>query len=221
MRYGSGWARSEGKSGMRLAVCIMMTAGLAAGASPAPAQEWAIVEIPGSPDVWDAGIENDIVWLSTRYDGLLGYDGNAWVMHIAADGGMREDRYNFSILVDSAGDKWIGRDHDFTVDRLNDAGTFSDKTDDTWSYYTYQVEFENKRVFSMAEDLNGNTWFGMRDENHKNPGTVELFVENSDTTAADDKWYHYDNSWTPDSTAFSDDDVRALGVDNDGRRWIC
>ncbi len=220
---GSGRNGSEGKNGMRVAVCVLLTAGLAAGASPVAAQEWAVFEVPNSAIVFDAAIEDNIVWLSTRSDGLIGYDGTTWVLHRAADcdSCIRTDKWNYSILVDSAGEKWMGRDDkDNTVDRLDDAGTFSDKTDDSWSYYTYQVELENFRVFSMAEDLNGNKWFGMRDENHENLGTVDLFIENSDTTAADDEWYHYDNLWTPDSTRFSDDDVRALTVDHGGRLWI-
>jgi ligand-binding sensor domain-containing protein len=72
----------------------------------------------------------------------------------------------------------------------------------------------------MAEDADGNKWFGMRDENHNVAGTVECLVERSDSTTVDDEWFHFDNAWTPDSTEFSDDDVRAVAVDHAGRVWI-
>ena len=208
---------SEGKYGMRVAVCVSMMAALTAVACPAAAQEWTVFEVPNSAIVFDAAIEGNIVWLSTMRDGLIGYDGTTWVLHRAADcdSCMRSDKYNYSILVDSAGDKWTGRDGDNTVDRLDDAGTYSDKTDDSWSYYSCDDELVNCRVFSMAEDEGGNKWFGMRDEAHAAHNmTVELFVENSDTTV----WYHYDHG--QDSTHFHDDDVRAVAVDSANRLWI-
>lgn len=204
---------------MRTATLMLLTALLTASTAAA-AEEWSVVTIPNDARVFDMDIEGDTIWMSTKFNGLIGYDGNVWVMHRAEEGGIRSNNYNYTIFVDEAEDKWIGRDGTNTVDRLDDAGTYTVKADDSWYYYTYQVELENKRVFSIAGVPGGDMWFGMRDENHEFLGTVELLVDNSDTTTADDQWYHYDNAWTPDSTNFSDDDVRALAVDASGRLWI-
>jgi len=188
--------------------------------SAAPANQWNRVTVPNGALVYDMAIQGGILWLSTRGDGLMGYDDGQWVMHRAEDGGIRTNSFNYTVFVDSAGDKWVGRDNTNAVDRLDDAGTFSDKTDDAWTYYTYEVEMETRRVFAMAEIPDGGMWFGQRDESHNRVGTVELMIENSDTTTADDVWYHYDNAWTPDSTSFSSDDVRHLAIDSAGRLWI-
>ncbi len=187
---------------------------------PAAAQDWSVVTIPNSPRVLDMDIEGQIVWMATEHSGLIGYDDGTWVLHLSADGGIRSDHWNNAVFVDASGDKWIGRDLPNAVDRLDDAGTFYDKSDDTWTYYTYQVELENKRPFSMTETASGDMWFGMRDESHLNAGTVEFLIQNDPDTTSDDVWFHYDNAWTPDSTSFSDDDVRSVAVDGGGRLWI-
>ncbi len=181
---------------------------------------WNVVPIEGDPVVFDMGIEGATVWMSTNGRGLVGYDGTNWVFHTTDNSGIRSNNWNYTVMVDAAGDKWVGRDGTNTVDRLDDAGTVFDQADDSWSYYTHQIELVNQRVFSMAEDSGGNKWFGMRDENHNREGTVEYLIENDPTTTEDDVWYHYDNAWTPDSTSFSDDDVRALAVDAGDRLWI-
>jgi ligand-binding sensor domain-containing protein len=204
---------------MRTFIWIALAATLAA-ALPASALDWTSVTVPGDAPIYDMDVEGEIVWLSTHSRGLVGYDGNLWVLHLASEGGIRTDYYNYAVHVDAAGDKWVGRDQTNAVDRLDDAGTYTSKLDDTWTYYTAQVELENSRVFSMASTPEGDMWFGMRDENHNGLGTVELLVEGDDTTTSDDEWFHYDNTWTPDSTSFSDDDVRALAVDAAGKLWI-
>jgi ligand-binding sensor domain-containing protein len=181
---------------------------------------WSRVVVPNSPTILGMGIERNIVWLSTQADGLLGYDGNLWVLHRAEEGGIRSNAYNYTVFVDSRRRKWITRDDSATIDRLDDRGTYSLKSDDVWTYYSYPAQLANRRVFSTAEGRDGEMWFGMRDENHNRPGTLELLIDGADTTTADDQWFHFDNAWTPDSTHFSDDDVRALAIDRAGRLWI-
>jgi len=198
----------------------ILMAVLVSCAPPAAAGEWTTLTLPNNAIVYDMDIQGDTIWMSTHRSGLLGYDGDLWVVHLSAEGGIRTNNYNYTVQVDSNGDKWVGRDDADAVDRLDDAGTYTDKTDDIWTYYDYQEELENRRVFSMVEAPQGGMWFGMRDENHNRLGTVELLIENDDTTTDDDVWYHYDNAWTPDSTDFSDDDVRALAIDDPGRLWI-
>lgn len=206
---------------MRFAACALVALGLiaavdaATGGRSTGAGAWDDVAIPEGAVVLDSAIEGGIVWLSTRNHGLIGYDGGSWVLHLVEDGGIRTNSYNYELLVDGAGDKWIGRDsEDRPVDRLDDAGTFSDKTDDTWLYYSYPEELAIWRVLSMTEDLDGNIWFGMRNEGGKDAGTVDLLIDEGDTAV----WHHYDKD--QDSTAFVDDDVRALAVDLTGRLWI-
>jgi diadenosine tetraphosphatase ApaH/serine/threonine PP2A family protein phosphatase len=184
------------------------------------AASWERVPIPNAPQILDADIEGSTLWLSTHGFGLAGYSKGLWVFHVMADGGIRQDTYNYRVYVGPSGDKWIGRDGPQTVDRLDDAGTFANKSDDRWWYYSYPAELANSRCFSIVGARPGFMWFGMRDDAHNHLGTLELMVENSDTTSADDVWYHYDNAWTPDSTRFTDDDVRALDVDQAGRLWI-
>ncbi len=193
-----------------LAVTISWATGSALAA------DWETVDTPNDVKIFDMGIEGGTIWLSTHGEGLAGYDGSTWVTHKTEDGGIRKDNWNYRVYVDSGGCKWITRDGELTIDRVDDNGTFANKTDDTWSYYSYPADLANKRVFSAAEDLSGRVWFGMRDENHSRTGTLELSIDHGDTV----EWLHYDNAWTPDSTHFSDDDVRALVVDHDGRLWI-
>ncbi len=192
---------------------------------PSPADTWDVVYVPNDAKVYDIGIEGSTIWMSTRRDGLIGHDGSLWVVHLAEDypgdptRGIRSNSFNYTLLVDRAGDKWIGRDHRRTVDRLDDGGTF-DKGDDTWTYYTYAEEMVSDRVFSMAEDCDGNKWFGIVDQGASEASTVELLIENDDTTTVDDEWFAYDNTATPDSTFFSADHVTALAVDHSCRLWI-
>ncbi len=199
-----------------LLALAILAATLSGATSAALAGDWETVDTPNDVKIFDMCIEGGTIWLSTHGEGLAGYDGNSWVTHKVADGGIRKDSWNYRVYVDSEGRKWVTRDGEETIDCVDDNGTFADKTDDSWSYYSYPADLANKRVFSAAEDLSGRIWFGMRDENHSGIGTLELFVDHGDSV----EWVHYDNAWTPDSTHFSDDDVRALVVDQDGRLWI-
>ncbi len=198
-----------------LALAIL-AATLSWATGSAVADDWETVDTPNDVKIFDTDIQGSTIWFSTHGEGLVGYDGNSWVTHKTEDGGIRRNTWNYRVYVDSGGRKWITRDSDLTIDCLDDNGTFSNKTDDSWSYYSYPDDLANNRVFSAAEDLSGRVWFGMRDENHSRTGTLELFIDHGDTV----EWVHYDNAWSPDSTCFADDDVRALVVDQDGRLWI-
>ncbi len=189
-------------------------------AGSASSADWTSVSFPNNAKIWDMGIDGSVLWFSTQGQGLVGYDDGSWVTHTHSDGGIRSDSWNYGLLVSSSGDKWVTRDGSETVDRVSDNGTFSYKDDDVWTYYSYPEQLANRRVFSSAEDSEGRAWFGMRDENLSRTGILELFIDNSDTTSADDEWFHYDNVWTPDSTSFGGDDVRTLMVDDQDRLWI-
>ncbi len=189
-------------------------------AGAASSADWSSVSFPENAKIWDMGIDGSVLWFSTQGQGLVGYDDGAWVTHTQSDGGIRNDSWNYGLLVSDFGYKWVTRDSGSTLDRLDDGGTFSYKDDDVWTYYDYPAQLANKRVFSSSEDSEGRAWFGMRDENLNRTGVLELFIDNSDTTATDDEWFHYDNVWTPDSTSFGGDDVRALMVDDQDRLWI-
>ncbi len=199
---------------------LALAALLACVAGEAVAYDWEAVSVPDDVKVWDMDLEGGTVWLSSQGLGLIGYDGQEWVTHVQSDGGIRNNNWNYRVFVTSGGEKWITRDSGATLDRLDDAGTFSEKSDDRWWYYDYPEDLANKRVFSAAEDSEGRMWFGMRDENLNRTGILELFIDNEDTTSLDDEWYHYDNVFTPDSTSFGGDDVRALMVDDHDRLWI-
>jgi len=205
---------------MRATCCVVIALIAAWTGAATGSGAWQTLPYPHAHRIFDMAADGGTIWLSTHGDGLVGYDGTEWVDHTASEGGIRQDDWNYTVFVDAAGDKWVTRDGYQTVDRLDDDGTFSDKSDDVWTYYSHPTEFEHYRVFSMAEDAEGNKWFGMRDEDHLIAGTVEFLVEHDDTTTADDEWFHFDNAWTPDSTSFSDDDVRAVAVDRSGRVWI-
>ena len=133
--------------------------------APSPADTWDVVYVPNDAKVYDIGIEGSTIWMSTRRDGLIGHDGSLWVMHLAQDypgdptRGIRSNSFNYTLLVDRAGDKWIGRDHRRTVDRLDDGGTF-DKGDDTWTYdgadwsrETPPTDPGHRRGVAMAYDV--------------------------------------------------------------------
>jgi ligand-binding sensor domain-containing protein len=208
---------------MRIAVLTVVLVTLLG--APSSADEWDIVYVPNDAKIYDIGIEGSTIWMSTQGHGLIGHDGSLWVVHLAGDHpgdptrGIRTNAFNYTLLVDRAGDKWIGRDQRKAVDRLDDAGTFA-KDDDAWFYYTRDEEMVSDRIFSMAEDCDGNKWFGIVDQGGTEDSTVELLVENDDTTSVDDEWFAYDNTSTPDSTFFSADHVTAVAVDHSCRLWI-
>lgn len=205
------------KRALLLTLAILVAAAAGADASrDTERPEWNEVRVPGDPELWDVAVEGSTVWLGTQGEGLVGIAGRDSVVHKVADGGIRQDSWNYVVFIDAGGDKWVTRDGGNTLDRLDDGGTLTDKTDDVWSYYSYPEDLANRRVFSVAQDAAGNRWFGMRDENHNRVGTLELMIEEPDSV----RWLHFDNTWTPDSTFFSDDDVRALAVDRENRLWI-
>jgi hypothetical protein len=188
------------------------------------AQGWSQVELPDGPGtatpvLLDIAMDGSVVWFSTFKDGIMGYDGTTWVLHTQAEGGLRHNQYRYVMFVDSAGDKWTARDAWNTVDRLNDGGTFTIKTDDTWSYYSSPPELESPRVFSMAEDAAGNMWFGIRDENQDQPCVVDLLVENGPGTE-DDEWIAFGDQFDPGPGYFSSGDVRGLAIDAANRLWL-
>jgi ligand-binding sensor domain-containing protein len=194
---------------MRIALAIVIA--ILATASMAGAQ-WEHVAITDQR-ILDMALEDGAVWLTINDTGLVRYDGTSIVFSTATSD-ISMDSWAYSLLVDTSGRKWLGRDAHAAIDRLDDDGTPSDFTDDEWYHLTYPEDVANYRVFSMAEDPDGHVWFGMRDENHNRPGTLELYVSDEDSVI------HYDNAWEPFLTRFSDDDVRALAVDADGRLWI-
>ncbi len=206
---------------MRLLLLVSLVAALALPFT-ARAQEWQEVPLPdgpsgGNPKLSDIAMDGGVVWLSTDLDGLLAYDGLTWVLHTVADGGLRSNAWHNTILVDASGEKWTSKDGTQTVDRLNDGGTFTDKSDDTWTYYSQPGELSSPRVFSIAEDGNGNKWFGIKDETPNQPSKLELLIENDPTTTSDDEWLTYSHE---DFPGFERRDVRALAVDQQERLWI-
>lgn len=70
----------------------------------------------------------------------------------------------------------------------------------------------------MAQDANGNMWFGIRDENSNQPSTLELLIENDPSTPTDDEWLTYD--YNDELAGFFTNDVRELAIDTRGRLWI-
>ncbi len=217
---------------LRVTCFLMATAVFAAAAG---ADGWETVDIGGDPGdqprILDMTIDVNVVWLSSKNEGLYAYDGVEWVHHVMADEGLRWNDYGYVMFADAAREKWVTRDRvgpdpwsfSYTADRLDDALTLTDKTDDVWTYYSWDdaepAEFINPRVFSIAEDSEGNKWFGYRDEDHLSIGVVSYLIEN-DPTTTDDDWRHYDNALEPYLTQFYDDDVRALAIDHDERLWI-
>ena len=206
---------------MRLLLLVSLVAALALPFT-AGAQEWQEVPLPdgpsgGNPKLSDIAMDGGVVWLSTDLDGLLAYDRSTWVLHTVADGGLRSNAWHNTILVDSSGDKWTSKDGTWTVDRLNDGGTFANKSDDTWTYYSQGSELQSGRVFSIAQDLQGNMWFGIRDENGTESSMIELLIENGPGTD-DDEWLAFGDAFDP--PIFFAGDVRGLEIDEQGRLWI-
>ena len=207
---------------MRSLLLVGIVVALAA-APQAQAQGWRQVELPdgpggSTPHVLDMAMDGGTVWLSTQSDGLLAYDGAEWVLHVADDGGLRSNHFRNTMFVDASGDKWTVREEPAPLDRLDDAGTFANKTDDTWTYYDQGSELVSGRVFSIQQDLNGNMWFGMRDENFDQPSNLELLIEDDPDTTSDDEWLAYDRG--DSSSPFFTKDVRALQIDRQNRLWI-
>jgi hypothetical protein len=207
---------------MRFITCWLLLAFVAI-VGIAQAQGWEVVQIPNSPGIFDLAMEGSTLWIATH----VGQ--GSWISHTTENSGISQNTFNYVIFVDSTGDKWITRDdRDDTIDRLDNGGTFGDKSDDVWTYYVYRddhhpnVVLDAWRIFSAAEDAQGFRWFGIRDENSVQDVTLALLIDHSDTTTADDEWFHYDRVLAPDSTSFSDlkGNVSALAVDTASRLWI-
>jgi diadenosine tetraphosphatase ApaH/serine/threonine PP2A family protein phosphatase len=174
--------------------------------------QWERIDITENR-ILDFAVEGSVPWLSVNSTGLVRYDGTT-VVHNTTTSGIRQNSWAYVVFVDSRGLIWLGRDGSRTVDVLDNAGTPGVFDDDTWSYFSYPDDFANQRVFSMTEDLDGNLWFGMRDEAGNRVGTLEFYDPAADTVL------HFDNSFEPFETQFSNDDVRALAVDHENRLWI-
>ncbi len=207
---------------MRLLLLLGLVAALALPFT-AGAQQWQEVPLPDGPGaenprLTDIAMDGGVVWFSTDQDGLLAYDGSTWILHTVADGGLRSNAWRKTIVVDSSGDKWTSKDGTQTVDRVNDGGTFTDKSDDTWTYYSQGSELQSGRVFSMQQDSQGNMWFGIRDEMADQPTILELLIENDPATTTDDEWLAYAHE--DELPGFHDRDVRALALDHQERLWI-
>jgi hypothetical protein len=210
---------------MRIILLATLAAALATPLG-AGAQVWQEVEVPDGPSpaiprIMDMAMDGGTLWLAMKQDGLMAYDGASWVTFTTADG-LRHHWRN-TIFVDADGDKWTSRD-DLeppypVVDRLDDGGTFSVKTDDTWTYYSAPDQLASRRPFSVTQDLNGNMWFGIRDENGDADvvSMFELLIENGPGTD-DDEWLHFGDTFDP---AFDTaEDVRGIEIDQQNRLWI-
>jgi hypothetical protein len=175
-------------------------------------------EGPSNPTPTILGIAADDgeMWVSTKQDGIMGYDGTEWVVDTYTNSGLRSNAYHYVMFIDSTGDKWAVKPSAATADRLNDGGTFSDRSDDVWTYYSTPAQFFTSSVFSMVEDQAGNKWFGVGDENNVEPCVLELLIENGEGTA-DDQWLYLGGEFEPDIFRY---DVRALAVDPLNRLWI-
>jgi hypothetical protein len=211
---------------MRIILLATLAAALAVPLG-AGAQVWQEVAIPDGPSpatprVMDAAMDGGTLWLAMKQDGLMAYDGASWVLHTTADGGLRSNWRN-TIFVDRDGGKWTSKDNletpAPTVDRLDDGGTFSVKTDDTWTYYNAPAQLASRRPFSVAQDLAGNMWFGIRDENGDADvvSMFELLIENGPGTG-DDEWLHFGDTFDPG--IFTSEDVRGIEIDQQNRLWI-
>lgn len=188
----------------------------------AAAQTWTSVTLPDGPSEFvpkllDIALDDGVAWFSTEFDGIMGYDGDQWVVHSVENSGLRSNAYRFVMFVDAVGDKWTAKDGSATVDRLDDGGTFSNRDDDEWTYYSQPAQLNSRRVFSMTEDSLGNKWFGIRDENAVETSVIELLIENGEGTA-DDVWRAFGGEFEPD--IFEDGDVRGLEIDSEDRLWI-
>ncbi|MBN2565939.1 MAG: T9SS type A sorting domain-containing protein [Candidatus Eisenbacteria bacterium] len=165
----------------------------------------------------DVALDGDTVWFSTLFDGIMGYDGIEWKQNTVSNSGLRSNAYRYVMFVDKSREKWTAKLGAATVDRLDDGGTFTDKSDDQWTYYSQPAQLNSRNVFCMAEDMLGNKWFGIRDENHIETSIIELLIENGEGTD-DDLWLHFGDDFEPD--IFFDDDVRRLAIDDSNRLWI-
>ena len=200
-----------------IALSIVLIMPVTAAAAP-----WEHVELPqeyGDPAILGIVTQNDTLWISSQGSGLIGFFADEWFAHTTENSGISKDSWNYRVFLDSGRDLWVSRDNQKAIDRLDNAGTFADTTDDRWWNYVYPDQLSARRVFSIAEAPGGLMWFGIRDENHTQGVTVELFTGESDTVSSDD-WHHFDKALSPDSTGFSHDDVRALAVDDESRLWI-
>ncbi len=115
----------------------------------------------------------------------------------------------WAIAIDASGGKWFGTYED-GVYYLDDNGTPTNKTDDTWATFTNSDGLTSNRIRAIVTDASGGKWFGTNDG-----GVCYLDDKGTPTNKTDDIWVIFKPadglaSWYID----------AVAIDTSGAKWI-
>lgn len=114
----------------------------------------------------------------------------------------------WAIAIDSLGAKWFGTYND-GVRYLDDNGTPTNTTDDTWVEFTFADGLADDFTHSIAIDASGVKWFGTT-------SGINYFDDaGTPTNTTDDTWVTYN---TTDGLA--GDYTTAVVIDVSGAKWI-
>ncbi len=107
------------------------------------------------------------------------------------------------------GSKWFGT-LEHGVSYLDDNGTPSDKTDDTWTTFDTSDGLSSDNVRAIAIDSDGGKWIGT------NGGGVIYLDDNGTPSNKGDDDYTIFNT----SDGLSSDYIEAIAIDSDGGKWF-
>ena len=120
------------------------------------------------PVVGDIGIDSsNAKWIGTQ-DGITYLDDHGTpanktddtvIVFTMADG-LTYDEPSWSVVIDLAGNKWLGTVFSSDVCCLNDNGTPTNKTDDIWTIYTPSDGLSGGAIRSIVIDSSGGKWIG-------------------------------------------------------------
>jgi ligand-binding sensor domain-containing protein len=149
--------------------------------------------VPTDKIISDLLIDNGIIWIGTRGDGLFCY-ANGLFEHISlADNPMTTNTMSFSSVVDSKGNVWIA-----THESL-----LKYDADDRWSCLFYKPNAWEHRVLGLAVTNDGCTWAGLWESD-----TCLVKITERDTTY-----------FTTDNSPLEKNSVNILATDKNNRLW--
>lgn len=133
---------------------------------------------------------------------------DTWTTFTTTDG--LADNSVKSMAIDAVGGKWFATYFNGGVSYLDDNGTPTNKSDDTWTTFTTADGLANNLVEAIAIDESGGKWIGVWD------GDVSYFDDNgTPENKIDDAWLTFYKTETKIIG-----EVRKITIDASGGKWF-
>ncbi len=167
--------------------------------------EWVVYntensELPGNEIIEVAFDPAGVLWIGTRSNGLVKFDGTAWTVYTTDNSKLPSNTVP-ALAFDTQGDLWVG-----TGDGL---GLFDGKT---WYVFTTErTDLPYHAIHALAVDAQGILWVGTGMFDDLGGGGLAKLDKSSFN-----KWPVY----TTDNSELPDNQILALAVDARGHLWI-